>query len=604
MSGEQVIQVLDQMVDWYRTLAIQQQGASEPSDVLILYENRQIANQVISLAFAAARADADLLAREPATAQPSADPTVSVRALIQLQVKFAAQGQAIQRELDAQRHRLSTAPKKAQPELRAKMAELQSELDLINTKRSITTSIIAGFGSGEDNSSASALRAQIDAMAIALPGANAAPAAGADARGARPAASTASNPSPAGNAAASPAVPRIGLWALAENVFKLSAKIDTVVSIQRRTTALQAAIAKMHEHVVAQMRALSARGDALASQADTANGAALNGVREQFDVLAIDLKQTSAILIPLDKTVLLLGQCQSNLRKWRDVAENQSRGALKTLGIRLGMVLVILGSLFVLAELWRRATLRYVQDSRRRYQLMLVRRICLWSLAAIIVGFSFAGELGSAVTFAGLLTAGVAVAMQSVLVSIVGYFFLIGKYGIRVGDRVQIGDVNGEVIDLGLVRLYLMEFGGRGSLAPTGRVVAFANSVVFQVTSGLFKQIPGVNFTWHELTLALPAGVDYASTKEKLTAAVIEALKDYQEEIDRQTQEIQRTTNARTGGDALPTVQLKFSPHAVEAHVRYPVHLQYAVETDERVSQAMLQAIAELTPNAAADPSA
>ena len=267
------------------------------------------------------------------------------------------------------------------------------------------------------------------------------------------------------------------------------------------------------------------------------------------------------------------------------------------------MVLLILGSLFVLAELWRRATLRYVQDSRRRYQLMLVRRICLWSLAAIIVGFSFASELGSAVTFAGLLTAGVAVAMQSVLVSTVGYFFLIGKYGIRVGDRVQIGEVNGEVIDLGLVRMYLMEFGGRGSLAPTGRVVAFANSVVFQVTTGLFKQIPGVNFTWHELTLALPAGVDYASTKEKLTAAVIEALKDYQEEIDRQTQEIQRTTNARTGGDALPTVQLKFSPHAVEAHVRYPVHLQFAVETDERVSQALLQVIGELTPNAAADAS-
>ena len=602
MSGEQVIQVLDQMVDWYRTLAIQQQGASEPSDVLILYENRQIANQVISLAFTAARADADLLAMEPATAQPSADPTVSVRALIQLQAKFAAQGQALQSELDADRHRLSTAPKKAQPQLRAKMAELQSEIDLIDTKRGIAASIIAGFGSGNDNSSASALRAQIDAMAVALPGANA-PAAGADATGARPAASSTSNPSPAGNAAASPAVPRIGLWALAENVFKQSAKIDTVVSIQRRTTALQAAVEKMHEHVVAQMRALSARGDALANQADTADGAVLNGVREQFDVLAIDLKQISAILIPLDKTAVLLSQCQSNLRKWRDAAENQSREALKTFGIRLGMVLVILVSLFVLAELWQRATLRYVQDSRRRYQLMLVRRICLWSLVVIIVGFSFAGELGSAVTFAGLLTAGVAVAMQSVLVSIVGYFFLIGKYGIRVGDRVQIGDVNGEVIDQGLVRMYLMEFSGRGSLAPTGRVVAFANSVVFQVTTGLFKQIPGVNFTWHELTLALPAGVDYASTKEKLTAAVIEALKDYQEEIDRQTQQIQRTTNARTGGDALPTVQLKFSPHAVEAHVRYPVHLQYAVETDERVSQALLQAIAELTPNAAADPS-
>ena len=561
MSGERVIQVLDQIVDWYRTLAIQQQGASEPGDVLILYENHQIANQVVSLAFAAARADADLLARGPAAAQPSADPTVSVRALIQLQEKLSAQGQAIQGELDAARHRLSTAPKKAQPELQAKLAELQSELDLINTKRGIATSIIAGFGSGEGDSTASALRAQIDAMAVSVPGANVAPAAGADAAmSTRSPAPTASNPAPAGSAAVNSAVPRFGLWALAENVFKLSNKIGTVVSIERRTAALRAMIASIHERLVEQMRALSARGDALANQADMANGAVLNGMREQFDVLAIELKQTSAILIPLNKAVVLLDQCQSNLRKWRDVVENQSRDALKTLGIRVGPMLLIVGMLFALGELWRRATLRYVQDQRLRYQLMLLRRIALWSLVVIIVGFSFASELGSAVTFAGLLTAGVAVAMQSVLVSIVGYFFLIGKYGIRVGDRVQIGEVNGEVIDLGLVRMYLMEFGGRGSLAPTGRVVAFANSVVFQVTTGLFKQIPGVSFTWHELTLALPAGVDYASTKEKLTAAVIEALKDYQEEIDRQTQEIQRTTNARTGGDALPTVQLKFSP--------------------------------------------
>ena len=80
-----------------------------------------------------------------------------------------------------------------------------------------------------------------------------------------------------------------------------------------------------------------------------------------------------------------------------------------------------------------------MQEPRRRYQLLLVRRIVLWALVVAIVGFTFATELGSLATFAGLITAGLAVAMQSVLVSIVGYFFLIGKYGIRVGDRVQIG---------------------------------------------------------------------------------------------------------------------------------------------------------------------
>ncbi len=167
------------------------------------------------------------------------------------------------------------------------------------------------------------------------------------------------------------------------------------------------------------------------------------------------------------------------------------------------------------AELWRRAVVRYVQDTRRRYQLLLLRRIALWCLVVMIVGFAFASELGSIVTFAGLITAGLAVAMQSVLVSIVGYFFLIGKYGIRIGDRVQIGDVTGEVIDLGLVRMYLMELGGHGSLGPTGGVVAFANSIVFQVSSGLFKQIHGVDFVWHEITLTLPAGADVTRGQEE-----------------------------------------------------------------------------------------
>jgi small-conductance mechanosensitive channel len=212
-----------------------------------------------------------------------------------------------------------------------------------------------------------------------------------------------------------------------------------------------------------------------------------------------------------------------------------------------------------------------------------------------VIGFAFASELGSIVTFAGLITAGIAVAMQSVLVSIVGYFFLIGKYGIRVGDRVQIGEVTGEVIDLGLVRMYLIELGAKGTMGPTGRVVAFANSVVFQVSSGLFKQIPGVNFSWREVTLNLPAGADYALIKGKLIAAVTDALKDYRAEILRQTKEIERTTLSSAAGDAQPQVQLHFTGTGVEAHVRYPVHLQHAAEIDERVTEALANVISTVT---------
>jgi small-conductance mechanosensitive channel len=180
-----------------------------------------------------------------------------------------------------------------------------------------------------------------------------------------------------------------------------------------------------------------------------------------------------------------------------------------------------------------------------------------------------------------------------VLVSIVGYFFLIGKYGIRVGDRVQIGTVSGEVIDLGLVRMHLMELNSQGALGATGRVVAFANSIVFQASGGLFKQISGVNFAWREITLALPAGADYAALKEKLFNAVNAVVAQYHDEIVRQTKEIQKTTasTAVAAVSAQPQVQLRFSATAVEALVRYPVEIQHAAEIDEKVSEAMIGAI-------------
>ena len=231
-------------------------------------------------------------------------------------------------------------------------------------------------------------------------------------------------------------------------------------------------------------------------------------------------KQTSAILIPLTKEHVLLEQYRHNLSNWKEATQRQYKEALTALGVRLSILIGILAVVFGLAEVWRRMVLRYAPDARRRSQLLLVRQIVVWTLVIGIVGLNFVTEISSFVTFAGLLTAGIAVAMQSVLVSVVGYFFLIGKYGVRVGDRVQIGAVVGEVIELGLVRMHLMELNTSGPLGPTGRVVAFANLIVFQASGGLFKQIPGVTLSWHEMTLILPVVGDYAALKDRLLTAV------------------------------------------------------------------------------------
>src|ERR1700675_2915454 len=84
LAADQVIQILDETVDWYRTLGTQQQNATQPSDLLILFANRQTADKVVALAFEIARANAELLSSE-AAAGPSAAAASSSLSLNQRQ---------------------------------------------------------------------------------------------------------------------------------------------------------------------------------------------------------------------------------------------------------------------------------------------------------------------------------------------------------------------------------------------------------------------------------------------------------------------------------------------------------------------------------------
>jgi small-conductance mechanosensitive channel len=374
-------------------------------------------------------------------------------------------------------------------------------------------------------------------------------------------------------------------------VLRLQSKLSTIDEVDLRTEALQQTFTQIRAMPEQQIQALSARGDALGARPAGSDAAELKTTRDEYDTIAWLFQQTSSILVPLTKAGVLLEQYQNNLDSWRDATRTQYRSALKTLAARVGLLLLLLASVFVAGELWKRAVFNYVQETRRRHQLLLVRRIVMWAVALVIIGIAFATEASSFATFAGLLTAGVAVAMQSVLVSIVGYFFLIGKYGLRVGDRVQIANVTGEVIDLGLVRLHLMELGVQDG--PTGRVVAFANSVVFQASGGIFKQIPGVNLAWREVSLAIPDDRDYNAIKKRLLDSAHRVLEDYRDDLARQTRELRKTSSSSAAEEAQAHVQLRFSAGSVDAIVRYPVPLQRAAEVEERMSRALRDAIRE-----------
>lgn len=581
MTGEQVIEILDETVDWYRTLGTQQQAATQPSDLLILYANRQTADKVVALAFEIARANAELISSEAGIARQNEEES-SESSLANIRKRLDTQRDNVQQQIEAARRQLGEAgTATARSDLREKIAVLQGEIDLINARRNMVANMASyAYQSDTEGFGANALKAHIDAIAASIPSSAAGPSIS-------PATPTPPAQTPS---ALSTSLANFGIWDLGSAVLRLSAKARTIENVDGRTADLQDIFHKISEAPQERLRELAARGDALASQKET-DTATLRIVRDQYDTLAWLFQQTSSIVTPLNRAEVLLKQYRHNLNNWREATHRQYREALIALGVRLLIFAGLLALVFLVAEVWRRAVFRYVHDPRRRSRLLLLRRIIFWLLVTILVAGTFVTELGSLATFAGLITAGLAVAMQSVLVSLVGYFFLIGKYGVRVGDRVQVGAVTGEVIDLGLVRIHLMELGGEGSLSPTGRVVAFANSIIFQASSGLFKQIPGVSLAWHESTLTLPPDADYGALKDKLAAAVSHALAEYHEDIVRQTREIQRTASMEESSDVQPQVQLHFAAAGVEASVRYPVLLRHAAEIDERVSRELLNVV-------------
>ena len=110
-------------------------------------------------------------------------------------------------------------------------------------------------------------------------------------------------------------------------------------------------------------------------------------------------------------------------------------------------------------------------------------------------------------TIIGLATAGLTVVLKDFIVAFFGWFTLMGKNGIRVGDWVEINGVSGEVIEIGVLKTVLLELGNWTDTGhPTGRQVAFSNS--FAMEGHYFNFSTAGQWLWDELEVTLPAGGD------------------------------------------------------------------------------------------------
>jgi hypothetical protein len=182
------------------------------------------------------------------------------------------------------------------------------------------------------------------------------------------------------------------------------------------------------------------------------------------------------------------------------------------------------------------------------------------------------------------------VALQTVILSVAAYFFLIGRQGLKVGDRITVSGVTGDVVDVGLIRFYLMELGGTGSdVHPTGRVIVVSNSALLQ-GAPFFKQIPGTAYAWHEVAVKLERGSDYTLAENKLLEAVNAIFSQYRSSIEQQHKNLEGSM-AFSAVVPTPQARLQLVEGGLDLVVRYPVVLHRESEIDNQMARKVMEVI-------------
>jgi small-conductance mechanosensitive channel len=586
---EDVVSFLNQTIIWYRQLASLQPLVNEPSDSVFLNDNRQIADQVVRLSFEFARTEDQLLAgqKTETAAKTEEANSSSYQNLVNAAEKSQQKIDQEEKELASLKQELSTATGKKRTILESAIAESQDELDLLKARHDSIEDILQYVSGVTALGASKGLRKQIEELARTVPAA--AIETGKQPAGATPAATGA--PTQVAMATSADRKPESsGIFGLLADVFEFRRKVQLLDDCVRLTDVLAESSKNLRGPMVTRIRELTHRSDELADQPQSQDPAALEQQRKELQGLTAQYKQLSATILPLGKQNILLDVYRRNIANWENVVQGQysdrRKGLLLRLGILAGVILLILAA----SEIWRRFTFRYIQDSRRRHQFLVLRRIIVIPMILVIIVVAFANGLGSVTLFAGLSTAGLAVALQNLIQSVVGYFVLIGKYGVRVGDRVQVAGVTGDVIDIGLARLHLVEVSSGLGARPTGRVVAFSNAVVFQPDSGFFKQIPGTNFVWHDVSLTLTADSDFRQVEEKMLQAVNRIFSDYKEKMEIQRSSMKRAVEGLSVEPFNPASRLYLTSTGTQIVVRYPVEVGESAEIDDRIAREVLDA--------------
>jgi small-conductance mechanosensitive channel len=367
---------------------------------------------------------------------------------------------------------------------------------------------------------------------------------------------------------------------------KLSAEAQTdrdtaVASAAQRSTlahrivswnnqrARSSLIAQALAEAQADIATLTAAHIALEVKADAAVSASANQSLAPSARLA-DMQAGSAqrqLLSIYDDRIDTQQQLAAVYTKWSAQVQLQHRIVLHMIMQSLVLIFVIFIATLLCDALLRHLLAHPIIDRRQMHTLRTLTQLGVQVVGALLILFIIFGSPRQLSTVLGLATAGLTIALQDFILAFLGWFVLMGKGGIRVGDWVEINGVAGEVVEIGLMNTTLLETSDlkeRGH--PTGRQISFLNN--FAIRGQYFNFSTTGQWMWDEISVTLPPAIHTEAVVERIRTAVVE-----QTAADAGVAEQEWKRGKRDDGlgrfSADPVLVLRPSVAGINVRVRY-----------------------------------
>jgi small-conductance mechanosensitive channel len=273
-------------------------------------------------------------------------------------------------------------------------------------------------------------------------------------------------------------------------------------------------------------------------------------------------------------------------KRWSSLAGDRRRSVLHLLLQSLAIIFAILLTVILIDRVIRHAFGLYA-DRKRLRQLRVVASIGVQLVGVLVILLIIFGPPNQTPTIIGLATAGLTVALKDFIVAFFGWFALMGRNGIRVGDWVEINGVGGEVIEIGILKTVLLEMGNWASTGhPTGRRVSFVNS--YAIEGHYFNFSTAGQWLWDELQLTLPPSGDPYQIAEQIRQTVERETEADAKAAEQEWERVTRQYGTRPFSGK-PAVDLRPSVNGLNVIVRYITHAPQRYEVKSRLFTAIVE---------------